>query len=315
VLVDRGRKDGFTRRLFALVRDSRYWLGVAGAGGPLDGDAVRVLCWHAIADLAGDPVVADYGVPPASFRAQLETLRNDRWTFVTADEFLGFVRGIRKLPRRSVLLTFDDGFADLGDEVVPVLAHHRAPGVAFIVSELIGDRNRWDIEIGARPIALADGSTLLGLPAAGVEIGAHSRSHARLTALPPAELEDEVAGCKAQLEALGLPRVRFFAYPGGVYDGRVREAVRSAGFDAAFTVVPAKVTPRVDPFAVPRMEIMPSDVGRRLVVKVRRGRPAPPRARTVRRWAGAARGVLRSLRVAERTPPERGVTERRPDAG
>jgi GT2 family glycosyltransferase/peptidoglycan/xylan/chitin deacetylase (PgdA/CDA1 family) len=305
VLADRGLKDGITRRLFAQVHFVHYWLGVAAAGGPVDGDVVRVLCWHAIADLRGDPVLEDYGVPPAGFRHQLATLFTAGWTPITVDELLGFVKRGNRVPRRSVFLTFDDGYEDLATEVGPVLSERGVTGVAFVISSLLGGENRWDIEIGARPMKLADAESLKRLP--DLEIAAHSRTHARLPLLDDRTLDDEVAGSRTELERLGFPTPRLFSYPGGQHDARVRRATRAAGFDAAFTVAPRRaIRGNVDPFAIPRLELGPRDVGHELLQRVRRCGPEPHhevfRDRTVglvRSVGGRARGLIRA-RLARR---------------
>jgi len=272
LLVDGGRKDGFTRRLYAKVRLVHYWLGVARAGGPIDGDSVRVLCWHSIADLSSNPVLRDYGVPPATFRSQIDALRESGWAFLDGDEFLRFLSSGAKVPRRSVLLTFDDGFADLVTEVQPVLADQRATAVAFVVSSWIEDPKRWEREQRPPIRPLAGREALLRLAGAGVvEVGAHSRSHPRLTRTEPAAVEEEVAGSRRDLTGMGFPEPRFFAYPYGDHDGRIHDAVRRAGFDSAFTTVPTKTRRHVDAFTVPRIEILPEDTGLRLRLKVRRG--------------------------------------------
>jgi peptidoglycan/xylan/chitin deacetylase (PgdA/CDA1 family)/GT2 family glycosyltransferase len=296
-LVDGGRKDGFTRRLYAQVRLVHYWLGVARAGGPLDGDTVRVLCWHSIADLSGDRVLRDYGVPPATFRSQIETLKEASWAFLSADEFLRFVLSGDDAPRRSVLLTFDDGYADLATEAHPVLAEHRAAAVAFAVSGWVGDWNRWDLEQGFSPRPLASREILLQLAATGLEIGAHSRTHPRLTGLDAKALEDEIAGSRRDLTDMGFPPPRLFAYPYGDHDGRVQEAVGAAGFDCAFTTVPTKARGNVGAFAVPRIEVWPHDTGLRFLRKVRRGGPERALELRVRRlWSLFRRVVSGQLR-------------------
>jgi GT2 family glycosyltransferase/peptidoglycan/xylan/chitin deacetylase (PgdA/CDA1 family) len=270
-LVDGGAKDGFTRRLYARVRAVHYWLGVVRGGGPIDGDRIRVLCWHSIADLSHDPILRDYGVPPATFRRQIGELEDAGWAFVDPDEFLRFLHAGAQVARRSVLLTFDDGYADLASEAHPVLVSHSAAAVAFAVSGWIGRFNRWDVAKGRAPRPLAGREDLLRLSRGAFEVGSHTRSHPRLTEADPSELEAEVAGSRRDLATMGFSLPRLFAYPYGVHDGRVHEAVRVAGYQAAFTTEPRAARSRGDPFAVPRIEIGPQDIGKRLLTKVQRG--------------------------------------------
>lgn len=88
-----------------------------------------------------------------------------------------------------------------------------------------------------------DGDRVLGwdelrtLAAEGVTLAPHSRTHPMLDRLPPGELDGEIRGSLDDMrEHLGTDLVApVFAYPSGGHDPAVREAVRRAGFDAAFT--------------------------------------------------------------------------------
>jgi peptidoglycan/xylan/chitin deacetylase (PgdA/CDA1 family) len=73
--------------------------------------------------------------------------------------------------------------------------------------------------------------------AQGIEFGAHSRSHADLTRLPPESLEAEVLGSKADLEELLGKPVEAFAYPFGFHNEEVVKCARGA-FDLAFGIHP-----------------------------------------------------------------------------
>jgi peptidoglycan/xylan/chitin deacetylase (PgdA/CDA1 family) len=88
--------------------------------------------------------------------------------------------------------------------------------------------------------------------AAGVTVGAHSRTHADLRACGKAELEREVRGSRDDLEDLLGTRVTSFAYPIGLEDDRVRAAVARAGFRSAVTTVRGWTRAGVDPYRVPR---------------------------------------------------------------
>jgi peptidoglycan/xylan/chitin deacetylase (PgdA/CDA1 family) len=272
-----------------------YWLGVVRGGGPIDGDRVRVLCWHSIADLSHDPVLSDYGVPPATFNRQIAALEEAGWAFLGPDEFLRFLLSGAPVPRRSVLLTFDDGYADLVSEAEPVLTRFRAPAVAFAVSGWIGRFNRWDVAKGRTPRPLAGRDELMRISHGKVEIGSHTRSHPRLTEVDPLELGAEVVGSRRDLLEMGFAPPRLFAYPYGAHDRSVHAAVRDAGYTAAFTTEPRIASRSVDPFAVPRIEVWPHDVDRRLLVKVRRGERRPGLVDRARLPWRAFRRVVRWL--------------------
>jgi len=228
----------------------------------------RVLCYHAIADLAGDPVLEQYSVPPAVFREQLDSLRRAGYRYICADELLAYLDGRGRLPRRALLLTFDDCYLDLLEDALPELLRRGIPAVAFAISGQLGGGNPWDQRLGGTALRLLDGDGLAALARAGVEIGAHSRNHHRLTEVGGADLPGETAGAAEDLRRAGLPAPRLFAYPFGDHSTPVRAAVAGAGYHAAFTVTPGRVHPGGDPFAIPRVDIRRHHRGWRLRLRV-----------------------------------------------
>jgi peptidoglycan/xylan/chitin deacetylase (PgdA/CDA1 family) len=241
---------------------------VAEAGGVPRTRPLRVLCYHAISDLAGDPVVKAYGVPPARFRRQLDSLRRAGYRFIHPDELLAFLDGRAGLPRRPLLLTFDDCYADLLDTALPELVERGIPAVAFAVSGCIGASNRWDQAAGAATLPLLDVPGLEALARSGLEIGGHSRTHRSLVEVDAAELAGETAGVAADLERAGLAAPRLFAYPYGDHTSAVRQAVRQAGYAAAFGVSPGRILPSSDRYALPRVDIRRHHSGLRFRLRV-----------------------------------------------
>ncbi|HEX5467801.1 MAG TPA: glycosyltransferase [Gaiellaceae bacterium] len=261
-----GAKGGWATRLFFFARDLEYARGFREAGGPLRPRPVRVLCYHAIADLAGRPVLEPYGVPPGEFDRQIE-LVSRRFNVIDAAEFARFLDG-GALPRRPVLLTFDDCYEDLLDEGLPVLLRHDVAGLAFAVTANVGGTNAWDAPTGAPELPLLGAPGLRTLAASGIVIGSHSRTHPMLNRLDAPELHAEVEGSVEDFAGLGLPRPLFLAYPHGEHDEPVRQEVAAAGFTAAFTVEPGLARPGEERYAVPRLEVLRSDAGWRFVWKL-----------------------------------------------
>lgn len=229
---------------------------------------VAVLAYHAIADLREDSLLREYGVPPQRFAEHLDALRRWGWRFVDLHVVLRAFDGQTRLPARAVLLTFDDGYADLLTEGLPLLAERGIPAVLFAVADHVGGVNEWDSARGARELRLLDADGLRALASAGVEIGSHTSSHPDLARLGPPELEAELAGSAAELESLGVPRPRALSYPYGETTQEVAAAAQRAGYSVAFTVRPGIADGRIDRFAVPRIEVFPSDTVPKLRAKL-----------------------------------------------
>ncbi len=228
---------------------------------------VAVLAYHAIADLAEDPAIGRWSVPPDLFAAHLRGLREAGWEFVGLDAVLAARRGEGELSRRALLITFDDAYADLL-EALPELRRHGAPGVVFAVSGQVGGTNAWDSR-GAPVLDLLDAGGLRTAAAAGVEVGSHTRNHRPLRQVPAEERREELRGSADDLEALGLPRPRAFAYPYGDLDEEVAREAADAGYEASFTIGAGLVGAGSDPQLLPRIEVLSADSPRALRWKLR----------------------------------------------
>lgn len=229
---------------------------------------LRILAYHAIADLSDDSRLAEYGVPPRLFEEQLDALIGAGWSFVDLDAALAALSGEEALPRRALLLTFDDAYADLLEVACPIMAERGLPGVVFAVAGQLGGTNEWDHKIRAAPLDLLDADGLRTVAAQGVEVGAHTVNHRPLPKVPEAELGEEIAGSATLLEQAGLPRPRTFSYPYGEWTPSIARVARDAGYEASFAIDPGVVTVGSDPHTLPRIEVLASDTPRRLKRKL-----------------------------------------------
>ena len=205
-----------------------------------------VLLYHAVG-APGEPA-SRFVVPVRRLERQLRWLARHRYRVVALSELLE----ADDLPRKTVALTFDDGYVDNLALAFPVLQRLGLPATVFAVSDR--QENDWDREGPLRGRPLLTPERLREL-ASLVAVGAHTRSHRSLEHLPAQELEEEVGGCRRELEeALGVP-IDLFAYPYGQFDEEARSAVEAAGFSGAVGVVSGRVHSDDDPYALPRLEI------------------------------------------------------------
>jgi len=258
---------------------------------------VMVLCYHAIADLHGDPLLADFSVPPERFAEQLDTLTAWGWTFVDLDAVLEALKGDHRLPNRALLLTFDDAYADLLSVACPILQERGISAVIFAVACQVGGTNVWDQKVGGTTMDLLSADGLREIAARGVEIGSHTTTHPDLRGVSPEQLHEEVAGSANRLRELGLQRPRAFAYPYGCWDERVARAAREAGYEVAFTVDRGVVRGDTDRYSLPRVSVHAGDTGFKLHLKLataewRKGVRDALRHR--RSWSLALPGLIKS---------------------
>jgi lipopolysaccharide/colanic/teichoic acid biosynthesis glycosyltransferase len=168
-----------------------------------------------------------------AFAAQLRHLRRRGWRALTLDEYLAALDGA-PTPRRSYLVTIDDGHESAVRIAAPALHAAGVPSVLFVCPDRTGGRAEWtDAYSGER---LAPAEELKGLPDLGMELGVHSADHTRMVGMDDATLRVHVADARDRLEATTGVRARSFAYPYGTHDPAARAAVAAAGYDVAFAV-------------------------------------------------------------------------------
>ena len=288
LLARTGRSGRRVREFYFAVRTVEHLRAVRSTRLAISGEVV-VLAYHAIADRSADPILAPYSVPAPLFGRQLDALLAAGWSFVDLGAVVAALDGERPLPKRAVLLTFDDGYEDLRDAALPELERRGIPALAFAVAARVGATNSWDEQIGAGAIALLDADGLREVAARGVEVGSHGMTHTSLAGLGAEQLEEEVAGSARRLESIGLPRPRSFSFPYGESDPEAAAAVQAAGYRVSFTVTPGLVGFGSDRHALPRVQIGAADTPRRLLLKVRSAGWSPRWRARVLRWARVER--------------------------
>ena len=215
---------------------------------------VPILMYHNIAPAPRDiRVYRSLYVNPRAFARQMWLLRRLGYVGLSMTAAEPYLRGERE--GRVAVITLDDGYADNLQTAMPVLQRYGFSATCYVVSGQVGQYNRWDADrLGVRkPLMTAE--QLREWHAGGMEIGAHTRTHPRLTQCDETQLRNEIHGSKAELEDLLALPVSQFCYPYGDHDDRVVGMTREAGFAAATTTRRGRAIPGTDPWRLPRIQI------------------------------------------------------------
>jgi len=187
--------------------------------------------YHVIADPpAKAPFPALY-VRPSEFRAQIRWLADRGYRGVTLTQVYDHWRYGKPLPRRPVVISFDDGYRSVFEQARPGLGRHSWPGVLNLEARFMNT-----------PWGLAK-SRIRVLLSSGWELASHTLTHPDLTSVSAARLRHEVAGSRAQLRRTFHVPVSFFCYPAGRYDARVIAAVQAARYLGATSTRPGLARP------------------------------------------------------------------------
>lgn len=187
----------------------------------------------------------------ALFAREIAWLARRGYTAIRASDWLAWRRGSGKLPDKPIMVTFDDAYADIAEHALPVLQRYGFTATVFVVTARIGTTNTWDEQNGYARLPLMTAEQIRAWAAAGVEFGAHGRTHADLTKLDRAALNDEVEGSGTDLSNLLGKPVTSFAYPFGAWDEKVRSAA-AAHFQLAFSCMAGTNDSKTDPHLLKR---------------------------------------------------------------
>jgi peptidoglycan/xylan/chitin deacetylase (PgdA/CDA1 family) len=164
-------------------------------------------------------------ISPADFSIQMDWLARNGFHPVDFNDLRAYFAGRQPLPTRPVIITLDDGYADLYTAAFPILSSHDFKAVAYIVSGFIGHPRY----VSADQVVQMDHN--------GIEVASHTVNHADLSHSSAGNVWREVVDSKQSLERLLGHPVLDFAYPSGKFNAQVVAAVRQAGYDTAVTTM------------------------------------------------------------------------------
>jgi peptidoglycan/xylan/chitin deacetylase (PgdA/CDA1 family) len=240
----------------------------SGRGSAARNVRLPVLLYHHIGDLRSDrhPSLT---VSRRKFESQVYWLMRRRFSGVSSFRWFQWLSEGRPLPPRPILLTFDDGYADLAETALPTVERLGWSATVFISASTVGDRNTWD-EPRSSSDRILSADAIRAWAARGIEFGAHGATHRDLTLVDEERLRQEVVGSRDALtDLLGRP-VTAFAYPYGAHNAEVREQVANS-FDLAFGVEEGLNDAQTDRTRLRRTMVQPGDTMFDLVLRTRLG--------------------------------------------
>jgi peptidoglycan/xylan/chitin deacetylase (PgdA/CDA1 family) len=268
------------------MRSSLWYLRTQGRP---EGVGLRILFYHRVS--VDDDELA---VSPRNFRRQMDYLASQSYRVVGVLEAVDLLdRGAAST--RTVGLSFDDGYLDVAEQALPILAERGFSATVFIPTAVIDGWANFKWYRQQQP-PLLDWDEIVQLDREGtLRFEAHSLTHPNLTALRDSAAREEIVGSKAALEARLERPVEAFSYPSGLFGLRERGLAAAAGFRLAVTCEPGLNTRGTDRLALRRRQVDSRDSLLDFMAKVGGGHdsPLPLRGAYRRRRYGAGSGSPR----------------------
>lgn len=193
-------------------------------------NSMNVLMYHRIVDDESRAQRHWTCVHVDNLAQQLHMLDRCGFTTITFNDYRLSLSGEVNLPRKPVVISFDDGYLDTYRLAFPVLRELGMKAVVFVVAGKNVKSNIWDRHIGVPPAPLLEPGHLVQMSREGIEIGSHSLTHPRLIDLPDDAAWEELSHSKLLLEMLLDSPINSISYPYGIVDTRIKNMAREAGY-------------------------------------------------------------------------------------
>lgn len=176
------------------------------------------------------------------FGEQMQYLKDKGYNTVTISDLINFFDSGAAIPRKSVLITFDDGYEDFYLDALPILKQYGFKATVFTPTGLMDnpDYLTWQQVIDASN--------------AGILFGNHTWSHRNVKATQDI-MQKEISLADGQLTVRGLDNPKVFAYPYGIVGAPAENYLTSLGYSIAFTTQHGSTLCKKQRLSLPRIRI------------------------------------------------------------
>src|SRR5208282_4673205 len=226
--------------------------------------SIPILMYHSIADENEAGVHPYYrtSTAPSVFADQMENLHQAGFSVIGLSEAVGCFRE-RETTRKSVVITFDDGFRDFYSNAFPILNRYGFTATMFVPTAHIGE-NR--LKFKGKECLTWD--EVRELQKYGISFGSHTVTHPQLRDCDPHSIEEEITVSKQTIEQKLGCAIQSFAYPyafpesDASFKQKLRDQLRQAEYENGVCTTIGRPGPTSDPFFLNRLPVNSDDDAR-----------------------------------------------------
>lgn len=185
------------------------------------------------------------------FEAQVQYLKTLQFNVVSLDTLAHYIE-IKSIPKKTVILTFDDGYQDNYKNAFPILRKYSIPATIFVTTGDTADKPDPQFK-GIKKLSTDE---FIAMEKSGlVSIEPHSVTHPKFTHLQAADMEREITSSKQFLDTLLHKNCQHFAYPKGYHNEMSKTILRRVGIRYGYTVQSGTVSLDSDPYTLSRNSV------------------------------------------------------------
>ncbi len=185
---------------------------------------VPILCYHQIRDWRekDSKSAKDYIMPIATYKADIKMLADSGYHTILPDQLYNYLNTGAKLPSKPIMLTFDDTDLDQFTIAAPEMKKYGFKGVFFVMTVSLGRPNYMS---RVQVKQLSD---------EGHIIASHTWDHHNVKKYQGQDWVTQIEKPTKTLEEITGKKMRYFAYPFGLWNKEAIPELKKRGFIAAF---------------------------------------------------------------------------------
>jgi peptidoglycan/xylan/chitin deacetylase (PgdA/CDA1 family) len=229
-----------------------YQSAIAAVKSPL---TIPVLMYHRVVPEAPNNSSHGIWVTLHSFEQNLISLKQRGYSPITFEQYQLFLDGKFILPKKPIILTFDDGYEDNYTCAFPLLKKYGFSAVIFLVTDAMRRTNFWDAD--EPEVLLMNEKQIREMSAAGIEFGSHTVIHTNLSKCSREQIRKELVESKQMIEQLTGKEVVSIAYPYGAVNETIKSIATEIGYEFGIATNSGPLKFYEDLFEIRRTQIFP----------------------------------------------------------
>lgn len=219
---------------------------------------IAVICYHNIGraeEKANFPKEEEWTIDVDNFEEQLKMLKDNNYKTLTLEEFYNWKQGKLKLPYKSVLITFDDGFLSNYEYAFPLLKKYNMNATVFLIGNYMPDKNEeWNGNLKEYISKETLEKAKEEYP--NIEFASHSYALHEPGLLPTKSYKELLQDEKDFRDKVFETDI--YCYPFGAYNDDMIKSLKESNYKMAFIFGPTKkeyrkASQKDDNYLIPRL--------------------------------------------------------------
>jgi len=216
---------------------------------------ISVLLYHQIGISPSDETNLNCFCKTTEFHNQMEFLsKSNEYEVISLASAIDLISTSKCIDRNYVVLTFDDGCESFYDIAYPMIKSFGFTATVYPITGFLGQNAIINSKVYNHLKVMSE-VMIKELGENGVDFGAHTLNHLKLTEISDSEAEYQIINSKCNLENILGKQIKSFSYPHGIYNKNIIEIVKYAGFKNAVSCNSAYLTNNSSLFEIPRKYI------------------------------------------------------------